>query len=317
MDLKNKPKLTIQNQIIFLADKNIKFKIKTREEAERFLANNSYLFKIKAYAKNYSKNPDGTYIDLDFAYLVDLSIIDMHLRKSIIKICLDTEHLLKTKLLRDFDADQCDGYEIVDDFLNKNLNLKKSLKKSAKISKNNQNLYTAKDIILRKYGANLSIWNFIEIIEFGNFINFCEFYYQTFKNQKYNEIKSMLWSLKCLRNLSAHNNCIINNLNVFSDFYPNIGIKNQIKSLAKLSDRTTNKKLKNPFIYDFIVLILLFDNLCKSKNIKFQIYKELITLFRKRMRKNMDYYKNNTLLTSSYIFVVKFLMIMVKNRHKI
>lgn len=316
MNLQNKPKITIEDQINFLANKRIKFNITDKAEAKNFLTNNSYFFKIKSYAKNYSKNPNGTYIDLEFAYLVDLSTIDMHLRKFIIKICLDIEHLLKTKLLRDFDADKCDGYKIVDDFLSQNLSLKKYLIKSTEIAKNNQNLYTAKDIILRKYGVNLSIWNFIEIIEFGNFINFCEFYYKTYNNEVYKQISPMFWSVKCLRNSSAHNNCIINNLNVFGNFYPNINIKNQIKTFTLSSDRVINKKLKNPFIYDFIIIILLFDNLCKSKNMKFQTYKELILLFKNRIRKNRNFYKNNTLLTSSYIFVVKFLLIIVKNRHK-
>lgn len=316
MDLKNKPKLSVDSQIYdFMSKKKIKFTIMNKEEAKHFLTYNSYLFKIKAYAKNYSKNPDQTYINLEFAYLVDLSIIDMHLRKCIVKICLDIEHLLKTKLLRDFNNDDCDGYSIVDDFLKTNPRLKTRLEQD--IHNIKQKSYTAKDNILEKYGINLSIWNFIEIIEFGNFINFCEYYYEKYPNTKFDEIKHMLWSAKCLRNSSAHNNCLINNLNVFPHFYPNFKIKEYLNKNTNLSKRSINKKLKTPFIFDFIAILLLFDNLCSSKKMKFNTYKEIIKLFNKRIKKNISYYQTNTLLKSSYEFVVGFLIFIVRNRHKI
>ena len=44
--------------------KNIKFNIINKAEAKDFLTYKTYLFKIKSYAKNYSKNPDETYIEL-------------------------------------------------------------------------------------------------------------------------------------------------------------------------------------------------------------------------------------------------------------
>lgn len=316
MDLKGKPKLSIEKQVNeFLVTKGVKFNLITKQSAIDFLTNNSYLFKIKSYTKNYSKNPSGTYIDLEFAYLVDLSTIDMYLRKFIIKLCLDIEHLLKTKLLRDFNADSSDGYEIIDDFLNENENLKSSLENSSRVAQQNMSLYTAKDNILRTYGINLSIWNFIEIIDFGSFMKFCKFYYSKYPNEQFDKIKPMLWSVKCLRNSSAHNNCLINNLNVFNNFYPNLNIKNYILNSTNLSPRSINKKLKNPFIYDFVVIILLFDEICISKKMKFQIYKKMINFFNHRIRKNDIYYKNNTLLKSSYIFVVKFLIFILKNRN--
>lgn len=86
-----------------MSKKKIKFTIMSKEEAKHFLTYNSYLFKIKAYAKNYSKNPDHqTYINLEFAYLVDLSIIDMHLRKCIVKILPRYRTPFKNKAFKRF-----------------------------------------------------------------------------------------------------------------------------------------------------------------------------------------------------------------------
>lgn len=69
------------------------------------MKHNNYYFKLKSYGKNYDKYlttaKKGQYINLDFSYLQELSILDMYLRKSIISMALDIEHTLKTQLLYD------------------------------------------------------------------------------------------------------------------------------------------------------------------------------------------------------------------------
>ena len=63
---------------------------------KKFLRYNNYYFKLKSYAKNYPINPkNGKYVNLEFAYLVELSKLDMYLRKIILGMCLDVEHILK------------------------------------------------------------------------------------------------------------------------------------------------------------------------------------------------------------------------------
>ncbi len=59
--------------------KGIKFDI-VKEEAKIFLQNNNYYMKLASYRANYDKRKsNGEYINLDFAYLRELSTIDMHL----------------------------------------------------------------------------------------------------------------------------------------------------------------------------------------------------------------------------------------------
>ena len=119
-----KIKLTIDEQIEHMKNNNgIKFNIMDEEDSKVYLKDNTYYFKIKSYAKNYEKYINGKnigrYINLEFAYLVELSKIDMYFRRIVLKMTLDIEHFLKTQLLRDFqyNPDE-DGYSIVRDFLN-------------------------------------------------------------------------------------------------------------------------------------------------------------------------------------------------------
>ena len=101
-----KPKLSVPQQIRHMEEAGITFEHISKAEATRFLQYNTYYFKLKAYAKNFTKYKNGEragkYFNLDFAYLQDLSTIDAHLRKFIIKTALDIEHFLKVKLLQDF-----------------------------------------------------------------------------------------------------------------------------------------------------------------------------------------------------------------------
>lgn len=91
-------------QVTYLRDsKGVSFNIMGEAEAESFLSNRNYFFKVKAFGKNYEKyysdgDLKGRYVNLDFAHLVELSRLDKHLRSLVLDLTLDIEHYLKVRI---------------------------------------------------------------------------------------------------------------------------------------------------------------------------------------------------------------------------
>lgn len=305
-----KTKISIKEQIEHLKDKGVLFNLTDSDKAESFLTNNSYFYKLKSYSKNYDKRADGTYINLEFAYLQELSTLDMHFRRFVLRLTLDLEHILKTKLIKDFNLNRlCDGYQIVQDYLLVNPTLKSEL------SKFNPSGYTAKDVILNKYNNDLAIWNFIEIIEFGKFINFCDFYYSKYPDSLFDEVKSLLWSVKYLRNSSAHNNCLLHNLRPldYSSFKRNRNITKFLVSNIHMSKKNIEKKMQIPTLHDFTSSLIVFKKLSNNSKFNTAFHKELRNLVNHRFSRNKIFFLKNNLLTSNYIFLRKVIIFLKKN----
>lgn len=208
-----KYKLDLNEQIQYMLDKGIKFDIYKKEEAEHFLKESNYFFKLKAFAKNYDKDENDKYKGLDFAYLREISILDTLLRDIILELCLACEHLLKTQINAHCSDDKNqDGYKIVDDFLSKNRIQTLELYKKGRCNIYQKNLIE-KYFIKKEYDweSHFTLWNFIEILTFSEFIKFYDFYSKNSKNfKKYPFIKE----IKNLRNAAAHNCCIFTPLSL-------------------------------------------------------------------------------------------------------
>ena len=122
----DKIKLTVEEQIANLKDKNVQFFLCNEEEAKKFLKYNNYYFKLKSYAKNYNMDvKTKKYYNLDFAYLIELSKLDAYVRKVILDLSLYVEHYLKVRLMNDLSNNpEEDGYNIVNLFLEYHPNAK-------------------------------------------------------------------------------------------------------------------------------------------------------------------------------------------------
>lgn len=99
----SKPMLSANELIEHLDKKGIKFNMINKNDAQKYLEDNNNYFKLVSYRKKFPKYDKGEnigkYIDLDFEMLIDLSIIDMRIRKTMLSIVLDLEHYTKVKLL--------------------------------------------------------------------------------------------------------------------------------------------------------------------------------------------------------------------------
>jgi len=297
-----KRKLTIDEQIKHMKSKNIQFNIVNEKEAKEFLTNNNYYFKIKSYAKNFEKYKEGEnagkYINLEFAYLQELSTLDMYFRRIIMKITLDIEHFLKTQLLKDFSQNiNEDGYNIINELFSKYPYIKENIDKKAQNS-------TCSDLII-KYRDDFAIWNIVEVLNFGDFMKLYSIYYEKYKTR--GSMENHLWSVRFLRNAAAHNGCLLNSLKIpySKEIDPNKRVMNFLSKIDGISRKARQSKMKNPVVHDFIVTLYVFINVVTSEAIKRNTMNELKVLIDNRFTANKDFFKKNQLLTSYYDFVKK------------
>ena len=150
------------------------------------------------------------YINLDFKMLIDLSIIDMRIRKIMLSIVLDLEHYAKVKLLSKIENKSKDGYTIVEEYIQdlKDKNEYEYFEKE--LDKNKTGTYCGD--LVTKYNGEYPIWVFVEIIPFGRLIKFYRFVANKLQDRKMMDESYMLMDVRELRNACAHNNCIINDL---------------------------------------------------------------------------------------------------------
>jgi abortive infection bacteriophage resistance protein len=293
-----------------MKNKGITFSIISEDEAKTFLQENNYYMKLASYRNNYPKYKTGAkagqYINLDFAYLKELSTIDAHLRYLIIHMCLDIEHSLKVSLISHVENNpREDGYELIRRFVgmtgpNGQLQNDYILKKI----RGHKSSDYCKDLI-EKYYPYFPVWVFVELISFSDLTYLIAFYDElysdTIVNNKFMNI------VRDLRNASAHSNCLINNL--FAPLNPRYQIDNTISSYVKstpgISANARAKNLNYRVIYSFITLIYVYDTVIPNGIAKLKRYSEIKELFNNRMTKHKDYFKSNNKIVGVYQFVKK------------
>ncbi|MFD1124035.1 Abi family protein [Lentilactobacillus raoultii] len=203
-----KPMLPTKELISHMKEKGITFKVANEQQARTTLEQKNYYFKLTSYRKNFSK-VNGKYQNLDFAYLIDLASIDMHLREFLLDLSLDIEHGIKVKMMSLISNDQSeDGYSIVTDFRNM---YKKSYDQTINCLKKNKYMHD----LYKKHGQEPSIWVFFEVMTFGTLSLFVDFYLRRTPSKAVRKFHYYLKYAKNIRNACAHNNPLL--VNLFSD----------------------------------------------------------------------------------------------------
>lgn len=315
-----KPMLTVENLIIHAQEKGIKFDTMSIEEAKSYLGKNNNYFKLSSYRKNFDKYTDGVnkgkYIDLDFAYLIELARIDVEVRHIMLKMCLDIEHFLKVALITEIESQLDgtsgeDGYKVVTDFImdagtasfkDRSGNIaKRAPSIFRKINQNQRNPYCGG--LLDKYSDDMPIWAFVELISFGDLKDLIQYYSESAGWVPPVDLKS-LDRVRQIRNAAAHNNCIINDLRTSTDKISTPKFITDFVKNAKISKATREKRLSNSRINQIVHLLYVYDHVVISDNTRANRLSELHDLLYVRILENKHYFEKNTMLCSVYRFFV-------------
>lgn len=310
MQREDKPKLDTEGQIQHLLSKGVRFELMSIEDAKMYLRDNNNYFKLRAYRKNFPKHPDGVnkdkYINLDFAQLKDLSIIDMRMRYVFLQMALDIEHFAKVKLIRAIEDSTDDGFQIVVDYQTQlqkddgvnNTHHYDSLVRD--IERNRNNPYCGG--IIDKYDGCYPIWAFVEIIPLGTMIHFFGFCSEKLNRKDLKDDYYLLKTIKDLRNAAAHSNCIIHDMGTKDSRYKtNYSVLRALKGITKA---TKDSQLGNARMQQMITLLYAHTALVTSTGVHDHT-RDLLKDLVNRMYHHIDYYEGNENILKAFDFFRK------------
>jgi len=305
--------LSLVGQIDYLKEKGVLFNIMDESTAKDYLEQHNNYFKLTAYRKNYNKHPAGEnkdkYINLEFAYLVDIAVIDMQLRYRIVHMALDLEHHTKLQLLRKMEENGEDGYQVVQDYID-SLDEKQRKIFDSEINRNKGNIYCGD--IIDKYDGAFPVWAFVEIVPFGRLVAFYGFCATRFADEPMKDNFYRLLTCKEIRNASAHSNCILNNLKANTSAHKtNASVTAALMSIEGMNTNFRKNRMSNARIQQIVTLFYTHKTLVGSEGIKHFECEELQKIM-KRIDKNYDYYKTNPMIKGTF----DFLKLVVDNWYK-
>jgi len=282
----DKPKMRAADLAHDLAQNHgVTFNYVSESEAAAFFSDRNNFLRTASYRKNYPKHTSGVnagkYIGLDFLSLMELSTLDMHLRRILLRMCIDVEHALKVRLVTDIENDPAqDGYQIVEDFLDNNEPVLHNIENKidtiftgdliskyftiCQVFQGTSQIGAAQPQRLKQQivAYDCPVWVLVEIISFGDFIKLSEFYYGSGSNNLYD--RSIINPVRSLRNACAHNNCLLNSLNSSSTTVPSATVSQFVAGLG-LSRLSSRRNLSTRPILEIVCLLYEYANAVSNK----------------------------------------------------
>ena len=291
--------LSIDELIQHMKNRGITFNEISENDAKQFLQNNNYYMKLAAYRANYDKcdtgKRQGQYKKLDFGYLKELSTIDMYLRYIVMDMCLDIEHVIKVRLIKNITNNPSeDGYDIVRKFIAQDDNLR--ILKNIRSHKSGE---YCKDLIEKYYPY------------FGDLLYFCSFYEKIYGVQIINN--KLMNTVRDVRNAAAHSNCLLNKMTekIDSTKQVNNEISSFIIGMKNISKTSRVNNLSYKFTNSFVTVLYVYDSLMNEIP-KQKRYKEIQEFMNGRVVKNKQFFQSNSKIVGVYNFHKKVIDNLVK-----
>lgn len=315
-----KPKKAARDLVEMLrVDKGVRFELVSETDAIQYLTNKNNYLRTASYRKNYDKYTGGVnfgkYINLDFAYLKELSALDMLLRSHFLPMCIDIEHALKVQTVSTIEANPDeDGYSICEEFLQEYPYIKTRIEEKA------DSIFTGE--LIEKYfnlcyvfekginsgcrtrilSCDCPVWVLVEIIGFNSLIKFILFYNRKYPNSILIDT-GVLNPVRSLRNACAHNNCLLNSMRPCNT-QPSPSISQYIAGIPSIGKEERKNKLSCRPLFEFVCLIYLYNTIV-SESVRERRMAELKSFVDNRLFQHSDYFDSNQIISTSLKFIKK------------
>ena len=316
----DKPKLTSRQLVIKMRDeKGISFRYDSEDDAAEYLSDRNNYLRTACYRVSFQKFPAGAnagkYVNLDFAYLKELSVIDMQYRFLVKRMCSDIEHSISVNLLKLIENDpSTDGYDIVEQFLNRNPYVVRNIEKSRSsphtgdLIKKYFSLTTTVDSATGRRTTQITAyddcpaWVLCECLTFGDLASFYRFYCDTRGISMFTSWE-VLNLVRSLRNGVSHDNCMLCNIPSGTSVPPQ-ELTVAVRNLGVVSTSQRQKKLSSRTVLEFTALLYAYSLIVQGKVREHRV-QELKELFRGRVKEKKAFFAGNNLITTTYEFACK------------
>lgn len=307
---RNKPMLTVPQQIAHLEAKGVSFDLCGKEEAASYLTSRTYLFKLMAYRELFGKRVggerDGQYVGLDFGYLQELASLDRDLRYTLLPMTLDVEHFAHAKLMaKATELEGEDGCAVVADYT-ASLNHKERNRRTGEVKALRADIYCGD--LVEKYSLpdEMPLWAYLELASFGSFIDLYLFCAERWEDGRMRDEHYLLRQAKACRNACAHSSDMLNGFGkVDPEIATNAGVSRALAEVG-VSRRVRQSKMRNPRLKQIVTLLYLHGRIVPEGTSRHRV-EESAAKLATSMRRVMKDIPHNDAVQSSLGFLVTLL----------